>query len=138
MNKYIRNIGDKFRIGLVVAMCIWSTIASAATTLNGKMILRSANDPELIDMINQGKPIQYRAIQLDQPKTFNLPNEMDDGYQLYKNQRYIQLVAGSYNDLKKIKLNSKIRVTCDELYTQHSIHHFTEVLCFVKRIEVLK
>ena len=125
------------KIFLISVLLSCSAITSALPVLQGKMVLKSEDEPEITSMLSDGKPIQYRAIQLSQPKSFNLYDELNDRNRMYKNQEYIQLVDQSQN-LKKIPLMSNIRVTCDELYTQHSIHHFTEVLCMVKHAEVLK
>lgn len=125
------------KILLISVLLSYSAIASALPVLQGKMVLKSEDDPEITNMLNNGVPIQYRAIQLNQPKSFNLYDEVNDRDRLYKNQEYIQLVEKSQN-LKKIPLMSNIRVTCDELYTQHTIHHFTQVLCIVKQIDILK
>lgn len=127
------------KILLISALLSCSAIASALPVLQGKMVLKSEDEPEITSMLSDGKPIQYRAIQLSQPKSFNLYDEVNDRNRVYSNQEYIQLVDQSQTqNIKKIPLMSNIKVTCDELYTQHSIHHFTEVLCMVKHTEVLK
>lgn len=126
------------KILLTSVLLSCSAITSALPVLQGKMVLKSEDDPDITSMLSDGVPIKYRAIQLNQPKSFNLYDEVNDKDRLYKNQQYIQLVEQEGQSLKKIPLMSNIRVTCDELYTQHSIHHFTEVLCMVKRVEILK
>lgn len=78
----------------------------------------------------------YPAIALDKTLTVTGYDDFDEYRRI--STKLIQLSDGNSN-IKYSKSNGKrIRVTCSELYGQHSAWHNTKVLCLVDNAKIIR
>lgn len=130
---------------LPILLCLAPLVGFAQTSSTVKLqgvitvdtLVNDANDPlpeALLD--DDGNPVSYQVLQL--PKAQTLPvSDLDGSIQHIFGIQKIQLAAANTPEVYQLPTNSHVVMTC-ELFSAHTIYHFTDVLCDVKNFKLSK
>lgn len=100
-------------------------------TLEGRVILQEAQTEDA------KQPVRYRVLQLNKPKNLLVSDEYSEDNVEISNVQNLQLAGVNAEKIYKLPLKTRIKANC-ELFSAHTGHHFTDVLCTVHSFKVLK
>lgn len=100
-------------------------------TLEGRVILQEAQTEDA------KQPVRYRVLQLNKPKNLRVSDEYSEDNVEISNVQNLQLAGVNAEKIYKLPLKTRIKANC-ELFSAHTGHHFTDVLCTVHSFKVLK
>lgn len=100
-------------------------------TLEGRVILQEAQTED------SKQPVRYRVLQLNKPKNLLVSDEYSEDNVEISNVQNLQLAGVNAEKIYKLPLKTRIKANC-ELFSAHTGHHFTDVLCTVHSFKVLK
>lgn len=100
-------------------------------TLEGRVILQEAQTEDA------KQPVRYRVLQLNKPKNLLVSDEYSEDNVEISNVQNLQLAGVNAEKIYKLPLKTRIKANC-ELFSAHTGHHFTDVLCDVHSFKVLK
>lgn len=130
---------------LPLLLCLVPLVGFAQTSSTVKLqgvvtvdtLVNDADDPlpdALLD--DDGNPVSYQVLKLAKAQTLPV-SDLDGNIQHISNIQKIQLAAANTPAVYELPANSRVVMTC-ELFSAHTMYHFTDVLCDVKNFKLSK
>lgn len=123
----------KLQVFLTTVLILYTGASYAKEYYEGVLEKIVINDADIISM-NGGEQVRYNKLVLAQPTQVTAKNEEN---KLEKIDHVDGFQINTMGENFTIKYSVPVRITCADLYTAHSMYHYTDVICELKSIEYI-